>query len=933
MKKHWFFGLLFLLWAAGYGLTHEWVRLDPPGDSRSNPPAIVFAPDGTLWIAWPTYRQGRFRLAVCSRSDEKWSSLFYPDSGLTDQVEPKLLVDARHNPVCVYSSYADKRWSVKKIVKTRRGWSEPQILGQGIHPTAVIVKGRLWVAWEWDGQIYLFLDMASDPEGTSRVMKPERSQIAYSSPFLAAGPGGEVWLTWTAAQAGYQSVRLQRVDKNVHPPLAADDGRGINRNPRISVDSQGKAWIVFESLIDELPDGAKSWEQSGRPVYHMDKVYGVENPSRVLRVTDGQKWWAPEAPQNPALGLMPAVFCSSDGPVWLTSRSFTGYSSPYNYFCPLCESLDGAGWMNHGIAWLQGESYKACLSMAEDPEGTVWAAWAQHDRKKMGYRETPSWTHMDGPDFVVIAPMPPLQKGGLPRLLPLEKKVVESPCERLFPRFHTTYGGENLQVYFGDLHQHSEISGCGRRNGRIDQNQHYTRFVRGLDFMCTIDHAEHQNDHTWHMTQLAAQMHNCPGKFVAFSGFEWTSEFDGGGNLYRGHYNAIFRHVGQGDRYFSASDPPYNTPLELWEALKGAVGGEKNVLTFAHHTSRRMAWLTWNYYDPDMAPLIEIAQARGSYEYEGCFTGLQLDNDCTRVRGHYIQDGLTRGMRWGFIASGDHGGRQLAVVYAPRLDRESIFDSLRKKRAYATSGERIFLDVRVNGRFMGEEFILRRDSRKIEIKAIGTAPIVELDIFRNGRSIRKWVPQDEEVELVWEDNEPLSRRENYYYVRVIQADGGQAWSSPIWVIESRMEGEFRFQVGGDELRVVYPDEPSDFAVLMHNEKETGVQGTVVLDVPSGWTVEENEGIKVVCPPGGWRHAVFHVTAPSNAISRLGLPSVKARFVFENGQSIDSPLFVVESPFPISREQKAVLIDARTEIAPEKFPDYIEKIAQIWKEEF
>lgn len=933
MKKYCLFFLCFLLLCAGYGLTSDLVRFKPPQDSRSNPPVIAFAPDGILWMAWPSYQNGRFRLAVTSRSQNRWSSLLHPDSGTVDQVEPQLLIDPFGFPLLVYSSYDGNRWSVKQTTKMQKGWSEPHILGQGFHPSAIMVEGRLWIAWEWEGRIYLSTNVGRDDNEALRIIKPEHSHISYSSPCLAAGSGGEIWITWTAARLNYQSVLVQRIDDKDHPVLVVDDGGGINRHPRLSVDSTGRAWVVYESLRNKLEDSAESWEQTGRPVYQMDKVYGVENPSRVLRITDGRQWWIAEAPKEPAMGLMPSVFCSSSGPVWIASRSFTGYSGPSNFFSPICESVDSDGWTNHGNAWLKGQSYKALLCMAEDPEGRVWTVWAQHDRKKIGFRDTPSWTHMDGPDFIAVAPMPELRTGGLPRLTPLNRQPAELPDHPGGPRFQTVYKGEALQVYFGDLHQHSEISGCGRRNGRVDQNQHYTRFVRGLDFMCTIDHAEHQNDHTWHMTQIAAEMHNRPGEFVTFSGFEWTSEFDGGGNLYRGHYNALFRDVGKGAYYFSASDPRYNTPLELWEALKAGVSGAKNVLTFAHHTSRRMAWLTWNYYDPDMAPLIEIAQARGSYEYEGCFTGLELDNDCTRVRGHYIRDGLNRGMRWGFVASGDHGGRQLAAVFAPSLDRDAIFDSLKKKRAYATSGERIFLDVRVNGRFMGEEFFVQKKSRKVEIKAIGTAPIVEVDIVRNGRSIHKWVPKNPRVDLEWQDDEPLTGRENYYYVRVIQTDGGQAWSSPVWVIDPGTEGEFRFQVGGDELRVVYPDQEADFAVLMHNEKEKSVIGTAMLDVPEGWEVDEKKGIAVVCPAGGWRHAVFHVTAPSSALTQLGLPSVKARFILDNNQSIESPLFVVASPFPLSREQKAVLIDARTEIPEAKFLDYIDKIAMIWKKNF
>jgi hypothetical protein len=335
-----------------------------------------------------------------------------------------------------------------------------------------------------------------------------------------------------------------------------------------------------------------------------------------------------------------------------------------------------------------------------------------------------------------------------------------------------------------------------------------------------------------------------------------------------------------------------------------------------------------------MAPLIEIAQARGSYEYEGCFTGLEFANDCTRVSGHYIHDGLNRGMRWGLVASGDHGGRQLAAVFAPKLDRDTIFLALKEKRAYATSGERMFLDVRVNGRFMGEEFVLEEGSKKrtIKIKAAGTSPVVEVDLFRNGRSIHKWAVNGLTLALDWEDREPLLNRESYYYVRAIQADGGQAWSSPTWVINPEVPGEFRFQVGGDELRVIYPDQETDFAVLMHNETDESVMGRVFLDVPGGWEVDREGGVDVTCLPGEWSHAVFNVTVPAPGLQEISLPQVKTRIVFPDGTEMESSLFVVGSPTQISREQKAVLIDARTQVSKDKFEDYLAKIAEVWREE-
>ncbi len=901
-----------------------------PESSRNQSPVLCFTADGTLWSAWSSFRNGRFRLAVCSRKTDEWDEIEYPNQAPEDQREPFWIPGNRELPRLIYSAYDGDRWTVREIQKSAAGWTDPVTIGDGASPTACRVGDAVWVAWEDKGRILYKIQSGNTWNSEPESINSDLHTGALSSPVLCSGPAGEVWLAWTCAQIDYQGVRLQRIDRPGQPALVVDEGSGVNRHPQLSMDAAGRIWIVYENLSAVKRSQRVELAENKYPVYVYDRTYQAHFPAVTVRVTDGESWWVPEKPSQPAPGLMPTVHCSSGGNVWLLSRSFTGYSSPHLYFSPLAESLNAKGWINHGPLWSTGQCYKSVLSVAEDQKGQVWTAWAQHDRKKKGFSETPSWTHMDGPDRIFIARAPELPDSGPPRLIPWEREQISIPDPHTFPRFQTTYNNESLQVYFGDLHQHSEFSGCGRRNGAIDQNQRYSRWVRGLDFMSTIDHGEHLNDHTWRWTQLAAEKNHLPGKFVTFTGFEWTSEFDGGGNLYRGHYNAIFRTVGSGDDFFSASDPATNTPLELWTALRKSAGGPQNVLTFAHHTSRRMAWLTWNYYDPEMAPLIEIAQARGSYEYEGCYLGPELDNDCTRVSGHYIQDGLDRGMRFGFVASGDHGGRQLVAVYAPELTRSQIFQALKAKRVYATSGERILLDVRLNGHFMGEEFEFDGISRKLHILCTGTAPVVEVDIFRNGRSIKQWAMNRDSVELDWEDIEPLWQRESYYYVRIIQADGAQAWSSPIWVINPDLPGRFRFQIGGDELRVIYPDQEADFAILMHNETSQPIRGTVSLDVPESWTLARKNTAEVECPPGGWKTVVFNVSVPQESLKSIALPSVTARFQNRSGEIQESALFVVASPRPLSREQKAVLVDARTQVPTSQFAEYLKQLTQIWK---
>ncbi len=905
-----------------------------PQESRSGQPVLSFAADGTACLAWPMFLDGEIRVAVKTGRGEDWSPVTWPDPSPGAQSDPQWASGPAppKDPNLVYSAYSAGRWTVRHSYCPSGRWSPPVELGEGIRPTAASTGKAIWAAWEDDGRIAIRRKTAGSWEEETILLSPDLSLgESLSDPRLASGPGGEVWLAWTASRRGYQSVRLKRIEAPGAPELTVDDGVGINRDPSISVDAEGRVWIVYESLA-RRSDSVLGSIEATQPIYILDRTYRVEFPSRVLSVTDGQRWWSPPLSQAPAAGLLPSLFCSSRGAVWLASRSFVGFERPFRHFSPIFESLAVDGWSHHEFPGGEGPCYKAPVALAEDPAGTVWSVWAQHNREVKAANETPSWTHLDGPDRIVMAPLPERPGGRPAALLRFVKNEPAPPPAFSDPQYSVTLGGRSLKVFFGDLHQHSEFSGCGRMNGRVDQNQPYTRHVRGLDFMCTIDHGEHLNEHTWRWTQLTSSQNDRPGRFVVFTGFEWTSEFDGGGNLFRGHYNSIYRDIENRSRRFSASDPATNTPLELWTALKQVAGGAARVLTFPHHPSRRMAWVSWNYYDPEMVPLIEIAQARGSYEYEGCLQGLDVANDATRVRGHYIHDGLERGFRWGFIGAGDHGGRQLGAIFAERLDRASLFEGLRLRRTYATSGEKMLLDIRINDHFMGEEFRLEEGSRDIQVTAVGTVPLVQVDLFRNGRVVRQWNPDSLQMQRSVRDDEPLTRRENYYYLRALQRDGGQAWTSPVWLIDSSVDGEFCFQVGGDELQVLYPGQETDVSVLMHNETAQLVQGTVRLRIPADWAFRESNGIPVICQAGGWRQAVFHVTVPPSSLTEPGLPEVVAVMEFPDGRTISSPLFVVASPFALSREEKAVLKDARKEIPASRFAEFLSEMVEAWRKE-
>jgi hypothetical protein len=176
---------------------------------------------------------------------------------------------------------------------------------------------------------------------------------------------------------------------------------------------------------------------------------------------------------------------------------------------------------------------------------------------------------------------------------------------------------------------------------------------------------------------------------------------------------------------------------------------------------------------------------------------------------HSVQYALSRGHRLGFIGGtdthfgqpghGSHGvneGRGLAAVYAGELTRPAIFDALRDRHCYATTGDRVLLNFRVNDARMGEEVEIPVDMpRKIAVRAEGTGIIEKVEIIRNNQVVYTYAERVLSAEFEWEDDTPLSQIAIppayegdvpfvFYYCRLTQENRQMAWSSPVWFLLS-----------------------------------------------------------------------------------------------------------------------------------------------------
>ena len=332
-----------------------------------------------------------------------------------------------------------------------------------------------------------------------------------------------------------------------------------------------------------------------------------------------------------------------------------------------------------------------------------------------------------------------------------------------------------LRSYWCDLHgQSEETIGTNSAPELIE-------FARDRAFLDGMSHQGNDFQITsvfWNELNELTRAYNEDGSFIIFPGYEWSGNTGLGGDR-----NVLFMHEGQqihrsshalvDDQADLATDA--NSAEQLFEALKN-----KDCVVFAHIGGRyadiKMA------HDARTERSVEVHSDWGTFEW-------------------LFRDALEQGYRVGILANSDgHKGRHgashpgaslfgayggLSCLLARELTRAGLFDALRRRHHYATTGCRMVLDIRaafdseaqlyaddpqlgpttctpVRTAIMGD--ILRSDDAAVEfrVEALASAPIERLEI-RNGLDVLEiWRPYDEtalgrRIRLIWEGSEYRGR--------------------------------------------------------------------------------------------------------------------------------------------------------------------------------
>jgi len=309
---------------------------------------------------------------------------------------------------------------------------------------------------------------------------------------------------------------------------------------------------------------------------------------------------------------------------------------------------------------------------------------------------------------------------------------------------------DRFQLYWGDLHNHNAV---GYAQGSLERSIDVAR--EHLDFFAFTGHASWHDmpkmpgdrhlkwvggfkvhsDH-WPKTRRLVREANSPD-FVALLGYEWHSSTFG-------DYCVIF----PGDERELFLPDHVEKLLDFADA--------KQALAVPHHVGYRRGWrgANFDHFRRSASPVVEISSEHGCCESDRAAFPMIRHSNGGRSASNTILPQLQAGLRFGFVASSDDHrgypgayGEGIAGVWARELTREALFEAIRARRTYAATGDRIALEVTLNGRPMGAELELTAD-RQIDVRVEGQDSIAAIELIRNGRVIQRHFPEDHANEAV-----------------------------------------------------------------------------------------------------------------------------------------------------------------------------------------
>lgn len=786
------------------------------------------APANFDWLSRPAGGD-QVKLMRYSKSQRSWSDFQEVSPPHEDVMRSAVAVDGSGRVWVIWSANRGGNFDLWARYKKDGRWS-PEIRitsdpGADINPVAVTDStGRVWIAWQaFRGDNLEILAAAQDGATPGdRFTAGQRVSFSPASdwdPSIAAGPKGEVAVTWDTYDKGDYDVyaRIMRFGKSIamESPVAIAASANFEARSSSAYDSAGRLWIAYENSDQKWGKDFGVYDTKGVSLYrgqtvhvrclHAGRLYepqgSLDAALKYAPGLTGREGGPNMKTNNPGMfnvtvqgprNSIPRLAADSGGRIFLTFRSGAGLRSRigsiYHQFLTV---YNGSAWSPAVEVPLTGGPVDLRPAMLVTAPGELLVAALTDHRGAVagpiGEETTGSGSENLDRTLMAVkmalpapAPAPALTAIAAPsNPKPAPETVAERAAISGMRAYRVKLPGGSFQVMRGEFHRHTEFSPDGGADGPLIDAYRYLIDSAGMDWGGCCDHDNGSGrEYFWWLQQKLTDAYHLGGNFVPMFSYERSVVYP------EGHRNAIF--VQRGVRPLprlpvtkpnSPAEPAPDTQM-LYRYLRQYNG------IVASHTSGTQMGTDWRDNDPILEPVVEIYQGeRQNYEMPGAPRAMTPEYTIAGYRPlGFVSNALKKGYRLGFESSSDHISTHISYcnLWVAKPTREGVMEAFRKRRIYGST-DNILADVRCGDHFMGEEFDLNSPP-VIRVRLAGTGPFAKVHIIRDGVEVYTKSPGAKEVNFEWRDEAPPAKgTTSYYYVRGEQADGQLVWASPMWI--------------------------------------------------------------------------------------------------------------------------------------------------------
>lgn len=753
---------------------------------------------GGYWVAWIGYRDGGNHVFVRRHDGERFGAIQELTSGPADAYYVRLALGSGGTVFAVWSDQRDGNFDLYARRFDGDSWSPPERLTSAPQPDihqalATDAQGRVWLVWqgfrngradilarhwngeEWSGEERISLSPADDWH-----------------PAIATDSRGSVYVAWETYENNDYDIRMRRFAGGDWSEVeAVADTLRYEAYPSLACDAEDRLWAAWNE--SGLQWGKDTGFLLNRPATQLYQSRWI-----AMAVYENGTWHEPMRTFEESLpedlrdfNDFPRLRTDEDGRVWalfrhrhLRQREVPHLAASHRAsWETYATAFDGRAWSVPFPLPATGGRSDAGYGFAVAPDGALYAAWATDNRIYDDY------FYERGE--ILATRLPELAR---PVFAPEFKSLVRDEL-RIFQKhpnekediarirgYVIESEGRSYRIYRGDTHRHTEYSGDGNNDGAQNDTYRYALNVAELDYLGMSEHHNSGGPNIEYINWLLQQrvdVFHVKDRFVPLYGYERGVGYP------NGHRNVFFARRG---------NPTFPDQPNERETSSAAVGLFDYLKRYdgisIPHTSATNMGTDWRDNDPEVEPLVEIYQGdRVSAEYEGA-PKAAMTGDVTNQPGGfrpegYVWNAWAKGYKIGVQASSDHLSTHISYscTIAEEFTREGLLDAMRQRHNYAAT-DNIVLDYRmgVGGReyLQGDIVPGKAADFELRVKILGTAPIRQVDVIREQDFVYTLQNRNSDVEFRFVDQEPSSG-ETHYYVRVQQADGQMAWSSPIWV--------------------------------------------------------------------------------------------------------------------------------------------------------